>query len=58
MSALVFVSIKHVSLTIHVYLRARYIRTPGYTNTLACPLGVRINGAALYRPLATYFSRQ
>jgi len=50
MSALVLVSIKHVSVTF--YLRARLNMAqyghPDNTDTLACPLGVRINGVPLY----------
>jgi len=50
MSALVLVSMKHVSVTF--YLKARLNTAqyghPDNTDTLACPLGVRINGVPLY----------
>ena len=46
LSALVFISIKHVFLTFS--LRARLIRTPGNMDTMARPLGVRINRVPLY----------
>jgi len=50
MSALVLVSIKHVSVTF--YLRAclntAQYGHPDNMDTLACPFGVRINGVPLY----------